>query len=139
MDKKTEIPAFPFGYGLSYTSFSITPYALSDSIFAEGDTLKITVSVKNTGNVDGAEVVQAYIHFNQESNIEQPVKLLKAFKKVFLKSGELKMFELKIPVSELAYYQPQNQNWILDKTTYRVEIANSSRDINASFLYFSIK
>lgn len=139
MDKKTEIPAFPFGYGLSYTSFSITPYALSDSIFVEGDTLKITVSVKNIGNVDGAEVVQAYIHFNQESNIEQPVKLLKAFKKVFLKSGELKMFELKIPVSELAYYQPQNQNWILDKTTYRVEIANSSRDINASFLYFSIK
>jgi beta-glucosidase len=139
MDKKTEIPAFPFGYGLSYTSFSITPYALSDSIFAEGDTLKITVSVKNTGNVDGAEVVQAYIHFNQESNIEQPVKLLKAFKKVFLKSGEFQMIELKIPMSELAYYQPQNKNWLLDKTTYSVEIANSSRDINASFLYFSIK
>ena len=123
-DSHADEVAYPFGFGLSYTSFEYKNATLSE----EGDKLSIAFSLKNTGERDGAEVVQLYAA-KPLSCVSRVPKELKAFKKVFLKSGEEKEVTLSIPVSDLAYYNPALKSWVVEPGDYKLYIAAASNDI----------
>ena len=96
-------PLFPFGYGLSYTSFEYSALKLSASEITDDQKLNVSVMVKNTGSVDGEEVVQLYVR-DLYGSIARPVKELKGFKKIFLKAGESKTVEFELAATDLAFY-----------------------------------
>ncbi len=96
-------PLFPFGYGLSYTQFTYSDIALDRTSYSVDDSIKVTWTLSNTGQYDGTEVVQVYVR-DLVGSVTRPVKELKAFERVSLKAGESRNLELRIPVSDLAFY-----------------------------------
>lgn len=123
-DRHPEQIAFPFGHGLSYTSFRY----VDGGACVEGENLKIRVELTNAGGLAGAEVVQIYV--GQRAPVaSRPVKELKAFEKVFLEAGESRRVEAKIPIRELGYYNPMLHDWVVENDTYRIFIGASSQDI----------
>ncbi len=96
-------PLFPFGYGLSYTTFDYSDIALDKEAYPQDGTIRLTFSLANTGAYDGTEVVQVYIR-DLVGSITRPVKELKYFERVPLKAGEKRTLEVQIPVSELAFF-----------------------------------
>src|SRR6185503_2170513 len=100
------VPAFPFGYGLSYTTFEFDHLRLSDVSLGADDTLTATLEVTNSGPVTGDTVVQVYVAV-PISRVERAPKELKAFRRVRLQPGETKTVRLDIPVQDLAYYDEQ--------------------------------
>ncbi len=102
IDERNE-PLYPFGYGLSYTSFSYDNLKLSTDKLSENSSLKISVEVKNTGNYDGKEIVQLYIR-DLVGSVTRPVKQLKGFQKIFLKKGESKTVTFNLTVEDLKFY-----------------------------------
>ncbi|HLP22334.1 MAG TPA: fibronectin type III-like domain-contianing protein, partial [Chitinophagales bacterium] len=125
-DKEHTTPRYPFGYGLSYTQFTISNIKTSE-VFSTSDVLAISVKVKNTGDRSGAEVVQVYVS-PPKGKVDVPEKLLRAFQKVYLQPGEEKTVELTVPVKDLAYYDEATKSWIVEKGKYEVLVGNSSRD-----------
>lgn len=125
LDKGKKQAAFPFGFGLSYTHFSISNLKLNKTSFSENETVQFTVDIENSGNRAGAEVVQAYIRFGN-SKVERPAKLLRAFNKVHLAAGEKKTVQLKIPAKELAYYNDKTSKWEVEAVSYDMLVGNSS-------------
>jgi beta-glucosidase len=116
-------PQFAFGHGLSYTNFKY-----SDADFKSSkNTLKITIDIKNTGKVDGAEVVQVYV--KKPGTIKLPNEELKAFEKVFLKAGESKKVLLSISKDDLKYYDEDKKDWLLGEGKVNVMIGSASDDI----------
>lgn len=128
LDKEKKQAAFPFGFGLSYTQFTTNHLHLTKGFYYPSEIIEFTVEVKNTGNRAGAEVVQAYVGFS-DSKVDRPVKLLRAFSKVYLQPGETKTVTLAIPVSELAYYNEQNKTWEVERTSYNLLVGNSSGNL----------
>jgi beta-glucosidase len=128
-DKEKKQPRYPFGFGLSYTSFTISNLQPANDVYTEGQTISFTVDVTNTGQRAGAEVLQAYVSFNH-SNIERHTKLLKAFAKVYLQKGESKTVQLAIPVNELKYYNENTQQWELEKGIYTIMVGNASNNLS---------
>ena len=122
MDKEQIEPAYPFGYGLSYTSF-----ALSDAKVQESDSAyTVTAQIRNTGSRDGAEVVQVYAGSQGASDIaDRPKKLLKGFQRVELKAGEQKTVSVSIPKEELKFWTPGG--WVLDEG-YEFFIGSDSKN-----------
>jgi beta-glucosidase len=118
---------FPFGFGLSYTNFSIKDMRSDKDIFSEKGTITVSATISNTGDRDGAEVLQLYVH-RDYAQVVTPVKELKAFKKVFLKKGETKNVNLEIPVSDLVFYNNEGNATSL-KGEYDLMIGNSSENI----------
>ena len=96
-------PLFPFGYGLSYTTFAYSGIALDKGAYGKEDEIKVSLTLSNTGDRDGTEVVQVYVR-DLVGSITRPVKELKAFERVPLKAGESRNLEFRIPVSDLAFY-----------------------------------
>ena len=96
-------PLFPFGYGLSYTQFTYSDIALDRTSYGADDSITVTLTLSNTGKYDGTEVVQVYVR-DLVGSVTRPVKELKAFERVSLKAGESRNLELRIPVSDLAFY-----------------------------------
>lgn len=96
-------PLYPFGYGLSYTTFEYSDLTLSSDKLASTDVLTVTLNLKNTGRYDGTEVVQLYVQ-DKVGSITRPVKELKAFQRVDLKAGESKKVTFSLPVAELAFW-----------------------------------
>jgi beta-glucosidase len=95
-------PLFPFGYGLSYTTFAYSGIGLDKEVYKADDTITVTFTLANTGAYDGTEVAQVYIR-DLVGSITRPVKELKAFERVNLKAGESRTLTVKIPVQELAF------------------------------------
>jgi beta-glucosidase len=120
-------PAFAFGHGLSYTTFTIT----NPKVKKDKEIVSITVQVKNTGKLAGGEVIQAYVK-DHESGLPRPEKELKAFEKVFLAPNETKQIELTLPKKAFEYYDPAKKGWVLEPGKFSVLIGNSSRNIMAS-------
>lgn len=121
LEKEGISPAFPYGFGLSYTKFEIT-----DAVFKTGsDLMTASCSVKNTGSMEGSEVVQLYIGFSN-SRVDRPVKLLKGFCRVSLKPGETKRVDIDCPLEELQWYDPEDRCFKLEKMKYDVYIGSSS-------------
>ena len=96
-------PLFPFGYGLSYTTFEYADIALDKDAYTAGETLRVRFTLTNTGAYDATEVAQVYVR-DLVGSVTRPVKELKAFERVSLKTGESRTLTLEIPVSELAFY-----------------------------------
>ena len=96
-------PLYPFGYGLSYTTFEYSNLTLSADKLASTDVLTVTLNLKNTGRYDGTEVVQLYVQ-DKVGSVTRPVKELKAFQRVDLKAGESKQVTFSLPVAELAFW-----------------------------------
>ena len=127
-DKNKTDVAYPFGYGLSYTDFE---YSNMETMVLN-DTINIKLSVNNVGNLAGKEVVQVYVS-KPDTNIDRPVKELKAFaKSSMIETGETIEIIFRIPISELAYWNEDNSTWTLEKGSYTVQLASSSRDIRLS-------
>ncbi len=117
-------PLFPFGFGLSYTTFEISAISLKDSIVKNGEPFIVKATVTNTGKVDGSETVQVYIR-DVQSSVTRPVKELKAFKKVYLKAGESKQVELHLESKSLAFYDI-NMDYVVEPGEFKVMVGNSS-------------
>ncbi|TWF41607.1 beta-glucosidase [Chitinophaga polysaccharea] len=115
---------YPFGYGLSYTTFDYAWQQAPAKEYGSKDTIRVSVAVKNTGTYDGDEVVQAYISYPDVERM--PVKELKAFKRVMVKQGGQEVVQLEIPVTELQKWDLQKHAWKLYKGTYKVNIGKSS-------------
>jgi beta-glucosidase len=123
-------PLFPFGYGLSYTSFSYSDPVLSKTTISGTEGLTATVTVTNTGNYDGEEVVQLYLH-DKVASITPPVKELKGFQKIFLKKGEAKQVVFNINHSDLMFYGKDLQ-LIAEPGDFDVMIGGNSRDVKTA-------
>lgn len=123
LDKENVEPRYPFGYGLSYTSFEISDTGVS----RDEDGYSITAAVKNVGICDGAEVVQVYAASKGACNgDDRPVRLLKGFKRIELKAGEEKNVNITIPDDELKFYS--DKGWVMDES-YLFYIGNDSRNV----------
>ncbi|MGN0532226.1 MAG: glycoside hydrolase family 3 C-terminal domain-containing protein [Eubacterium sp.] len=119
---------FPFGYGLSYTTFEYSDIKLSADSIKDTDTLTVSFKIKNTGAVDGAEVAQVYVA-DKESTIYRPVKELRAFKKVFLKAGEEQEVSVELSKRAFAFYNVNINDWCVESGDFDIMVAASSRDI----------
>ncbi len=130
-DKKHIAPLFPFGFGLSYTTFSYSPLRLSVQEINPDDTLQVSVDVTNTGLRAGKEVVQLYVR-DKQARLQRPDKELKAFAKVHLEPGECKTVTLSIGRSALAYYDDLAHKWVAEAGEFEVLVGASSQDIRAT-------
>lgn len=123
---------FPFGYGLSYTNFEYSPIRLSSETMTVDGELTVSTTVKNTGERDGEEVVQLYIH-DLHASVTRPIKELKGFQKITLKAGESKEVNFKLTKSDLAFYGRKGK-WITETGKFDVFVGTNSRDVaKASF------
>ena len=120
---------FPFGHGLSYTTFEYSDLTLSSDAINENDGLTVTLKVKNTGDRAGAEVVQLYVQ-DVESTIFRPVKELKGFKKVFLEAGEETTVTFTLDSRSFAYYNVLINDWHVESGDFNILVGASSRDIS---------
>ncbi|MDD4920874.1 MAG: glycoside hydrolase family 3 C-terminal domain-containing protein [Bacteroidales bacterium] len=130
MDKQKIKTLFPFGHGLSYTQFDYGKADLSSKTIKPGQTIQISVQVKNTGSRKGKEIVQFYIG-DEECSVERPVKELKAFKKVELEAGESKIVTADISVDDLKFYSEKDQDWVAEPGKFKVYVGASSADIRS--------
>lgn len=123
-----EKPLYPFGYGLSYTRFNYSGTALNDRVIERGDTLKVCFNLKNSGDMDGDEVVQLYVSARKHTD-KDPIKQLKAFQRISLRKGEMKKVELTVPYTELQVWDEKQNRFILPDKEMTLEIGASSSDI----------
>jgi len=130
------VPAFPFGFGLSYTAFELGHLRLSETSLGVGNTLTATLDVTNCGPVPGDTVVQIYVAV-PTSQVERAPKELKAFKRVGLEPGETKTVQLDIPVKDLAYYDEQ-AGWTVERTSYTLIVGQHSLDDEALRAEFKV-
>ncbi|MDA3880109.1 MAG: glycoside hydrolase family 3 C-terminal domain-containing protein [Prolixibacteraceae bacterium] len=128
IDKHDITPTYPFGHGLSYTTFSYSKPTLNKTYFRPGDDINISVKVKNTGESFGKEVIQCYVGINQ-SKVLRPVKELKAFVKTGLKPKTENIVNLSIKAEDLAYFDEDEMKWIIEPGLYTLYIGSSSTDI----------
>lgn len=122
---------FPFGYGLSYTTFEYSDLAVSSDSIKDTDTLTVTFKIKNTGDRDGAEVAELYVA-DKESTIFRPVKELRGFKKVFLKAGEEKEVSIELDKRAFAFFNVNTNDWFVESGEFDILVGASSADIKLS-------
>lgn len=130
-DEKGIKPLFPFGHGLSYTTFEYSNLTVSENEIKDDKTLTVMVDVTNTGDRDGMEIVQLYVS-DKESSVRRPVRELKGFEKLFLKAGETKKAVFHLDKRSFAYYEPDIHDWFVEYGEFIIEAGSSSRDIRLS-------
>lgn len=130
-DKHPEEVCYPFGYGLSYTTFEHSDFAVE----RKGDKLHISCKVTNTGTMEGGEVVQVYVA-KKESAVTRPVKELKTFSKVFLEPGESAQSTMLLDIQDLAYFNVMLNEWVVEPGEYTVMFASNAREILCSIPVF---
>lgn len=128
IDKNRLKPTFPFGHGLSYTTFEYGKAEADRKIMEKNEKLVITVPVTNTGSRAGAEVIQLYIR-DLKSSLPRPVKELKGFCKVVLQPNETKQVSFTITAEELAYFDDAKHQWVAEPGKFEALVAASSADI----------
>lgn len=127
-DKAGVKPLFPFGHGLSYTSFEYSDLVLDPVTMTDKDILNISVKIKNTGGMAGKEVVQVYVR-DVESTIFRPDRELKEFAKVSLEPGEEKVVRFQLDRRAFAFYDIQSKDWRVESGEFEILVGSSSRDI----------
>ena len=128
-DTKKIKPNFAFGHGLSYTSFDLSKINSDKKSYSARDSIIISCVIKNTGVVNGSEVVQVYIG-KKNSKVKRALKELKGFEKISVLQGESKKIEIKIGVSKLAFYDEKKSVWDIEKGEYIVYVGNASDNIS---------
>lgn len=128
VDKEKVTPVFAFGHGMSYTTFKIGKATADKAKLAQGDSITFTVSVENIGTKAGAEVVQLYVR-DCKSSLVRPYKELKAFKKVYLKPGEVKEVKLTIGTDALSFFDDKAHKWTAEPGDFEALIGNSSDNL----------
>ena len=124
-DKADNAPLFPFGFGLSYTTFQYSNLKL----LTAGSDVRVSLDVTNTGERAGADVVQIYVG-EQNSPIERPLRELKGFAKVTLDPGQTQHVQFTLPRHAFEYWSPKTSDWTVDSgATFNIEAAASERDI----------
>ena len=119
---------YPFGYGLSYTTFGYSNLNTDKKTYDQADTIQATFTLTNTGDREGAEVAQLYVS-DPVCSVMRPVKELKGFKKVFLKPGESRRITLDIPVSSLAFYSEAQSQFVVEPGEFILQLGASASDI----------
>ncbi len=137
MDREQYQPAFPFGFGLSYTTYSYDNLRLSKSQVKKGEIIEIKVDISNTGKMMGEEIVQLYIGY-VNSSIDRPVKELRGFGKVALNPGETKTYSFTLKTDDLAYYNENKKEWIIEEIIYSVLVGPLSKEDDLLQSQFSI-
>jgi len=128
-DTKKISPEFSFGYGLSYTKFNLFDINTDKKNYLSKDDIIINCKIKNTGKVNGKEVIQVYVG-KKNSNVKRALKELKAFEKVALVDGETKKISISLKVSDLAYYNEEISDWTVEKGDYIIYVGNGSKNIS---------
>jgi len=125
--------SYEFGYGLSYTTFEYSNFSISKNNIGPNDKITISVDVKNTGDVDGDEVVQVYVSTPESpASLQRPIKRLKGFKRVTIPRGQIKTVNIDIDCADLWFWDQQNAKITFDQGKYVFEIGASSRDIRGT-------
>lgn len=130
LDKQKLNPTYPFGFGLSYTTFQIGKPSLSAQKISANGTITVTVPVTNTGRVAGNEVVQVYVS-DLKCSVPRPVRELKGFRKVSLQPGETQNVSITLDKSALSYFDADKHDWVVEPGMFEVCIGNSSRNLVA--------
>ena len=138
LEKEGNQPAFPFGFGLSYTNFEYKNLRLDKDIYRNSDNIKVTLDVLNRGKFDGEEVVQVYISAIN-SKVERAPKELKAFTRTPIAAGEARTVTLDIPVNDISYYDETAKDFIVEPVEYEIFAGRHSLDAQALKTKFRIK
>ncbi|MDO3425784.1 beta-glucosidase BglX [Chryseobacterium sp. APV1] len=120
-------PLYPFGFGLSYTKFEYSDLKINKKLFSKGENIQVTFTLKNTGKYDGKEVAQLYIQ-DESASVARPVKELKGFQIVELKSGESKKITFNLTEKELGFYD-NSGNFIIEEGTFKVMVGGNSESL----------
>ncbi len=127
-ESKNIDPLYPFGFGLSYTTFEYSDLKISKEIFTAEDKITVELKVKNTGSVKGKEIVQLYVQ-DLESSIPRPLKELKGFIKIELESGEAKTVKFALDKSAFSFWYIEKHDWLAEAGEFNILIGASSKDI----------
>ena len=119
-------PLYPFGFGLSYTSFEYSNMKTSKPTLT--DSILVSVNVKNTGKRDGDEVIQLYVSY-PDSKVERPRQQLKGFKRVFIPAGKTETVQIPLKASDVAYWNVEKHAFVVEKGKLKLIIGSSSTDI----------
>nr|WP_238319376.1 glycoside hydrolase family 3 C-terminal domain-containing protein [Bacteroides propionicifaciens] len=130
LDKHNIKPLFSFGHGLSYTSFSFGKAIADKKTMQIDDTIEFKVSVKNTGSVAGAEVIQLYVE-DVKSSLPRPIKELKSFRKVWLEPGEEQVVSMTLSKEDLSFFDDIKHEWVAEPGDFIAHIGNSSTNIKS--------
>lgn len=120
-------PLYPFGYGLSYTTFQYSDLKINKNSFKKGEKVEVSITLKNTGKYEGKEVVQCYIH-DTFASMARPIKELKAFELVNLKPGETKVVQFTLTDKELGFYN-NNGDFIVEPGKFKIMVGGNSVDL----------
>lgn len=136
----TGTPSYPFGYGLSYSTFAYSNLKLDATSVTPDSTIKATVDVTNTSNVDGKEIVELYVQSPKADGVNRPLKQLKAFEKVAIAAGETKTVTLELPLSDCYFWDEAQQKNVWDQGEYTLFVGPSSdeTDTNAQTAAFTL-
>jgi beta-glucosidase len=127
-EKKGIKPLYPFGYGMSYTTFGYSNISVTPGVAVGGAPIKVSFDLTNTGKVGGSEVAELYVG-QQNPKVERAIKELKGYKKVFLKPGESKRVTIELNDRSLAYFDTKSNQWVVDADTFNIALGASSQDI----------
>ncbi|MBA7511692.1 Thermostable beta-glucosidase B [subsurface metagenome] len=135
MDKNGYEPAFPFGHGLSYTTYTYKNLRKNKEAISKNAEIEFNVDITNDGHISGEEIVQLYISYNN-SSVDRPIKELKGFGKVYLNPGEIKTLTLNLKAEDLSYYDSNKKKWVIEPIEYIAHVGPSSKEesfISTSF------
>ena len=127
-EKKGIKPLYPFGYGLSYTTFGYSNIKVTPGVAVGNTPIKVSFDLTNTGKVGGSEVAQLYVG-QQNPKVERALKELKGYKKVFLNPGESKRVTIELNDRSLAYYDVDSKQWVVDADSFNLSVGSSAQDI----------
>jgi beta-glucosidase len=130
-DKRKLEPLFPFGFGLSYTAFEYGGLRLSKAKVKKGETVEVSLQVRNSGARAGAEVVQLYVR-DVDASLDRPEKELKGFRRVMLQPGETQTAAFTLDRSALSFFDPAKNDWVAEPGAFQVLVGASSREIRLS-------
>lgn len=135
-DRQTNKALYPFGYGLSYTTFTYSDLSISPPIAVGRVPIRVSYTVTNTGQRAGAETSQVYVG-PRDAPVDRPVKELKGYSKVMLQPGQSRRVTVQLNGRALAYYQPREQAWVVDDDIFTVSVGASSEDVRLSTRLYS--
>jgi len=136
-DRRKVEPLFPFGHGLSYTTFEYSGLKVSTPTVKAGDTLEISMQVRNSGTRAGAEVVQLYLR-DVEASLPRPEKELKGFRRVVLQPGQAATLTFTLDKAALSFFDPRKRDWVAEAGAFEVLIGASSRDIRLTAAFSGV-